>query len=59
MPYPTWDEIRRNSIDNNFSFMHPWYVPMIEADMPTFMARPHVTDRAQLKGTDIVIIGAP
>ena len=59
MSYPTWEEIRRNSIENTFSFMKPWYVPMIEADMPTFMARPHVTDPAQLKGTDFVIIGAP
>ena len=59
MPYPSWEEIRSTTIENTFSHMNPWYVPMIEADMPTFMARPHVTDPAGLKGADVVIIGAP
>jgi len=59
MAYPSWEQIRKTSFDNTFSFMNPWYVPMIEADMPTFMARPHATTREHLKGADIVIIGAP
>jgi agmatinase len=32
---------------------------MIDADMPTFMARPLATSPADLKGADAVIIGAP
>ena len=59
MAYPSWEEIRRNSIENTFSFLKPWYVPMIEADMPTFMARPHATKPSELQGADVVIIGAP
>lgn len=59
MTYPDWHEIRSNSIENTFSFMNPWYVPMIEADMPTFMARPHATRPEELEGADIVVIGAP
>ena len=59
MSYPSWEEIRRNSLENTFSHMNPWYVPMIEADMPTFMARPHATSPDDLVGADIVILGAP
>ncbi len=59
MAYPTWEEIRQNTIDNTFSHMNPWYVPMIEADMPTFMGRPHATTLSDLAGADVVIVGAP
>ena len=59
MSYPSWEEIRQGSINNTYSFMNPWYVPMIKEDMPTFMARPHVTEPAGLEGADVVIIGAP
>lgn len=59
MTYPRWPEIRQATIDNTFSFMAPRYLPMIEADMPTFMARPHATTPADLAGADVVIIGAP
>lgn len=59
MAYPSWDEIERNRMENTFSFMAPWYVPMIEAETPTFMARPHATKPEELKGADVVIIGAP
>ena len=34
-------------------------VPMIEADMPTFMGRPHAVSTEDLKGADAVIIGSP
>ena len=59
MRYPSWEEIRKGSISNTYSFMAPWYVPMISADMPTFMARPHATCPEDLEGADVVIIGAP
>lgn len=34
-------------------------VPMIEADMPTFMGCPHVISPDDLRGADAVIIGSP
>jgi agmatinase len=51
--YPDWDVIR------NASFTRTRYFPMIEADMPTFMAQPLATSPADLQGADVVIIGAP
>jgi agmatinase len=51
--YPEWDVVR-----NSF-FARTRYFPMIDADMPTFMARPLATSPADLKGADAVIIGAP
>lgn len=59
MSYPDWSEIRRSTIENTFSHMRPWYLPMIEQDMPTFMARPLATRPEELTGADVVIIGAP
>lgn len=53
MTYPEWDVIK-NSI-----FAKTRYFPMIEGDMPTFMARPLATCATDLKGADAVIIGAP
>jgi len=51
--YPNWDEIR-----NSVFARARWY-PMIEGDMPTFMARPFATSPADLTGADVVVIGAP
>lgn len=59
MKYPSWNEIRQSAIDNTYSFMNPRYYPMIAEDMPTFMGRPHAIGRDDLKGSDVVIIGAP
>jgi len=59
MKYPSWEEIKRGTIDNTYSFMNPRYFPMIAEDMPTFMGRPHATKPSELKGSDVVIIGAP
>lgn len=53
MTYPSWDEIR-----NSVFARARWY-PMIDGDTPTFMARPFATSPADLKGADVVIIGAP
>lgn len=53
MSYPDWETVR-NSI-----FTRSRYFPMIDGDMPTFMALPHATSPADLKGADVVIIGAP
>ncbi|MFC1802940.1 arginase family protein [Thermoproteota archaeon] len=52
MSYPEWDEIRD-------SLLRGRNVPMIEADMPTFMGLPHATSPEDLEGADVVIIGAP
>jgi agmatinase len=51
--YPDWNEVR-NSI-----FARTRYFPMIDADMPTFMGLPLAISPADLKGADVVIIGAP
>lgn len=53
MNYPEWEEIKYGlwGVSRNF--------PMIERDMPTFMARPYVTRPEELKGADAVIIGSP
>ncbi len=59
MAYPEWSEIWRNRMDNTFSFMAPWYVPMMATETPTFMGRPHASKPEELKGADVVIIGAP
>ncbi|MBW2691209.1 MAG: arginase family protein [Deltaproteobacteria bacterium] len=57
MAYPEWPEIRDETWDN--SIFRTSDVPMIEADMPSFMGRPHATSAEALKGADVVIIGAP
>jgi agmatinase len=51
--YPGWDVVR-NSI-----FTRTRYFPMIDADMPTFMALPLATGPGDLEGVDVAIIGAP
>jgi len=53
MNYPAWDDIR------NSTFTRMRNYPMIDADMPTFMARPLAISPADLRGADAVIIGAP
>jgi agmatinase len=53
MSYPEWEQIR-NSI-----FTRTRYFPMIDADMPTFMGLPLATAASDLRGADVVIIGAP
>jgi len=53
LDYPTWDEVRSSIFVNGRNF------PMIEADMPTFMGRPHATCPEDLEGADAVIIGSP
>jgi agmatinase len=51
--YPSWDEFMRTSFAKGRDF------PMIEPELPTFMGVPHVTTAEDLKGADVVIIGAP
>jgi agmatinase len=53
MSYPDWQDIR-NSI-----FVRTRYFPMIDEDVPTFMGLPLATSPEDLKGADVVIIGAP
>lgn len=52
MSYPDWDELKDALLEGR-------RVPMIEADMPTFMGRPHATCVSDLEGADVVIIGSP
>ena len=60
MTYPTWDE-QMTAWDEFIkgSFGATWKAPMIGPEMPTFMGLPHVTTPEELKGADVVIIGAP
>lgn len=53
MSYPQWEEIKYGLWGAGRNF------PMIERDMPTFMARPYVTRPEELQGADVVIIGSP
>ena len=53
MSYPEWDEIRKS---HRFAGRE---VPMVSADMPSFMALPIARTQAQLKGSHAAIIGAP
>jgi len=50
--YPEWSELRETLLRGRD-------VPMIEADMPTFMGQPHAISQDDLEGADVVIIGAP
>ncbi len=52
MTYPEWDELKE-------SLLRGRNVPMITADMPTFMGQPHAICKKDLEGADAVIIGAP
>ncbi len=53
--YPTWEEFIRDS----FAARNPKPFPMIAPDMPSFLAVPYVRSPDELKGADVVIIGAP
>jgi agmatinase len=53
MDYPDWSETRYGMWAAELKF------PMIDEDTPTFMGRPHVTDKAGLKDADVVVIGSP
>ena len=53
MSYPAWEMIREGTHVRTRNF------PLIEADMPTFLGQPHAVSPADLKGADVVIIGAP
>jgi len=51
--YPEWEEFR------NSHFVRHKFYPRIAEDMPTFLGVPHVRSAAELRGADVVIIGAP
>lgn len=53
MSYPDWQETRDGMWAGELDF------PMIDDQTPTFMGRPHVTERKALNGADVVIIGSP
>ena len=52
MNFPEWYDIKD-------SLLRGRSVPMIEADMPTFMGRPYAITTEGLKNVDAAIIGAP
>ena len=60
MKYPDWEELK-TAWDEFIkgSFGAEWKAPMIAPEMPAFMGLPHVTRPDELKGADVVIIGAP
>jgi len=51
--YPEWEDFR-----NSIFVRHKFY-PRLAEDMPTFLGVPQARSAADLKGTDVVIIGAP
>jgi agmatinase len=51
--YPTWEEFRNSSQVRRRQF------PRIAEDMPTFLGARHAATADELKGADVVIIGAP
>ncbi len=53
MAYPEWSEIK----DSLYAVRR--HLPMLAAEMPTFMACPHACTPEDLKGADAVIIGSP
>jgi agmatinase len=52
MEYPPWSVIRESH------FVRGHDLPMIEADMPTFMRRPHAIGVEDLRDADVAIIGS-
>jgi agmatinase len=57
MTYPDWEQLKRDSFGG--AYMRDPDLPMIDAQTPTFMARPLATTAGELAGADVVIIGAP
>ena len=53
MKYPDWEDFMANSFAGRRKF------PLIADELPTFLGVPHVTSKDELKGQDVVIIGAP
>ena len=53
MTYPEWTDIR------NSNFVRTRFFPLIDEDQPTFMGLPLATSPGDLRGADVVIIGAP
>ena len=51
--YPEWEEFR------NSHFVRHKFYPRIAEDTPTFLGLPQAHSAADLKGVDVVIIGAP
>jgi len=51
--YPEWEDFR-----NSIFVRHKFY-PRLAEDMPTFLGVPQARSAADLKGADVVIIGAP
>lgn len=52
-PYPDWKEFR------NSTFVHSKFFPRLAEDTPTFYGVPQAVTKEDLKGADVVIIGAP
>lgn len=52
-PYPSWKEVSSSDAYEGKRY------PRLADDMPTFLGVPHAVSKADLKGADVVIIGAP
>jgi agmatinase len=57
LSFPEWNQIREALLRDRKSV--ETCVPMIEADMPTFMGQPYAISPEDLKGADAIIIGSP
>jgi agmatinase len=51
--YPSWSELRNSDMVRQKDF------PRLAEDMPTFLGVRHASSAEELKGADVVIIGAP
>jgi len=56
MSYPDWEQVKADAFDG--SFLTRDDLPMIDAETPTFMARPLAKSPEDLQGADVVIIGS-
>ncbi len=56
MGYPDWEQVKADAFDG--SFLTRKDLPMIDAETPTFMARPLARSAEDLRGVDVVIIGS-
>ncbi len=56
MSYPDWKQVKAEAFDG--SFLTRDDLPMIDAETPTFMARPLAKSPQDLQGADVVIIGS-
>jgi len=56
MSYPDWEQVKADAFEGSYLLSDD--LPMIDAETPTFMARPLARSPEDLQGADVVIIGS-